>query len=229
MTDPARRALLASLPAWTLGCAGPRFQPPPAPPPASPVVRIGDRWRYDEIDRYSGRTLARIESTVRAVTPQLVVETVDSQGVRRDDERYTGPWRVLQEPAYDATQYFDRPVPLIPAWLDAGTSERTDAVYRSAAGGDGLAWKDWLDALGWQRLVVPAGEFDCLVIRRRIWFRHPDVFRTRSERTETLWYAPAVNRWARRDWTGEYRSGSLRTIDREPSISWRLTGYTPSA
>lgn len=229
ISDGRRRALLVALAALPTGCTTGKFVAAPAAPPGPPRVAVGDRWRYVEINRYNGRAQAELEYTVRAVTPAVVVAIVDSRGIERADEIHDTPWRVRQETAYDMPLRFETAVPVIPSVLQPGARDRIDTVYRVPGADDRYDWKMWLDALGWQRIEVPAGGFDCLVIRRRIWFRHRDLFRVNSARTETLWYAPAANRWVQREWTGEYRSPSLfRTVGREDSVAWRLTDYVPA-
>jgi hypothetical protein len=90
-------------------------------------------------------------------------------------------------------------------------------------------WSDWLDAVGWQRVRTPAGEFDALRVERRIAFAHSDPFRDRPTREETLWYAPAVNRWVLREWTGRYWGRSHPPpLLREDWVGLRLVGYSPA-
>lgn len=78
---------------------------------------------------------------------------------------------------------------------------------------------------------MPAGQFDALRIDRRIWFTHADTRRSQSMRTEQLWYAPAVHRWVRREWTGQYLGWPIRRGGpaREDWIVHELQAYSPAA
>jgi hypothetical protein len=78
---------------------------------------------------------------------------------------------------------------------------------------------------------VPAGDFDALRIRRAVWFQHMDWGRIMSRRTETLWYAPSVNRWVQREWSGEFKwdSGERGGWFQEDWVAWRLVEYKPAA
>ena len=71
-------------------------------------------------------------------------------------------------------------------------------------------------------------------MQRTIWFDYPDVFRFNSSRIDSVWYAPEVNRWVRREWTGDYQHenslGKLGgTRRREDWVRWELVSYTPAA
>ena len=61
--------------------------------------------------------------------------------------------------------------------------------------------------LGWERVRVPAGEFDALKIERVVFLRILGIRRPRPERNrETEWYAPAVKQAVRREASAEYLS-----------------------
>jgi hypothetical protein len=76
--------------------------------------------------------------------------------------------------------------------------------------------------LGWERVRVPAGEFDAVKVRRRVYlqyFRLGD--RGQSVIDETDWFAPALGQVVRRETTSQYLrlaqrgrpSGLLRVSD----------------
>ncbi|HMN64826.1 MAG: hypothetical protein KF786_07465 [Burkholderiaceae bacterium] len=223
-----RRLLLAAAAALPVGCAGPQFVPPPAGAIPAPRVQVGQRWRYDEINRYNGERRAVVTAEVVQVSPQLRVSLTDADGRRRDDEIYDRPWRVVQEPSYDYTQIFDRPVPLLPEPLAVGGGGFTQVGYRSVLGRDyPLVWNERMVARGWEDLRVPAGQFLALRVERIIQFVHIDFRREESVREETIWYAPAVNRWVQREWTGRYviPGGDFKPIYREDWVRWQLLDW----
>lgn len=88
-----------------------------------------------------------------------------------------------------------------------------------------------MSAARWEEVRVPGGRFDALRVDRRIAFTHSDFWRIDSQRSETLWYAPAVNRWVQREWTGIYRQYGLPRYGgrREDWVRWRLLEYVPAA
>lgn len=234
LVDPARRRLSAGLavaPLAACSTLAPDAMPVPAPAGAgaTPRVRAGDRWRYVEINGYNGEPRAEIDCVVVQTAPHLQVRCTDSTGRARTDEVYQAPWRILVEPFYDLPQTFDAPLALLPeppavnapSWLRTG--------YRVDGTGASLDWQERREAPRWERLRVPAGEFDALRIERRIFFTHADARRSQSVRIERLWYAPPVNRWVRREWTGEHRGWPIRRGPpaREDWIIQLLLAYAP--
>jgi hypothetical protein len=234
-----RRALLqagvgaAALPAVALGlggCAAPATMPAPpgAEPLPPPTVRVGDTWRYLLVNRYNSGVIGETTARVTAVAPEIrVLLDPDPRGEPLE-ERYHDAWSVLAEGTFDGLVTFETPMPLVPAGGISGTSQLTRGRYRSARSNDVLDWSQQLRLVGWERVTVPAGQFDALRIQRMINFRHPDVFRYDPRRTDTLWYAPAVNRWVAREWTGDFMSGGPApqwARAREDWVSWQLVAY----
>ncbi len=227
--NAARRAVLASGAALAAGCAVPA---PPADGPSAPapVVRVGERWRYEKVNLYNGERIALQSMQVVRSGPELRVRVTDAEGRDGPEEVYAGAWRVVQEPAYDQVQIFRDPVPLLPERLAPGTHERRQTVYHLMGDERALYWSEWLDVTGWERVRVPAGEFDALRIERRIGFVHAEIWRQQSSRLDTLWYAPAVARWVQRTWSGTYYWPGIRRAPlREDNVAWRLLEHTAVA
>lgn len=228
MNGSRRRFSLAGLSAAVgiiglAGCANPqRIAAPPVPPPA-PEVRVGDRWRYAVINLYNGVRIGEVAMRVVEVTPRLRVEVTDASGQALPPEIHASPWNVIQEPAYDQVQVFTEPCPLLPRVLEPGAREDWQGTYR-VPGDDWLHyWSVRVDARDWERVRVPAGVFEALRVTRRIAFRHSDLHRVESVRNETLWYAPQVKRWVRREWTGSYRVPGYPPNRRgEDWVAWEL-------
>ena len=223
-----RRFLVAAAAVLPAACAGPQLVAPPAAAPGPPQVAVGQRWRYREVNRYNGLVRTELTAQVAQVGPQLRVSLTDADGKRRDDEVYAGAWNVVQEPSYDITQIFDRPVPLVPEPPAAGSCAFTTVGYVVAVNREvRLSWVERRCPVGWERVKVPAGEFLALRIERIIQFRHIEIIREDSTREDTLWYAPEVNRWVQREWTGRYviPGGKFRPIYREDWVRWELLDY----
>jgi len=202
-----RRRLLIAAGAGALlaGCASAQYVPAPYAQTPPPSVRVGDRWRYAKIDRYSGRQVTELAMEVVSLEPQLRLRVDDAGGVQQADEVYAAPWMALQDPTYDPVATFLHPTPVLPRQLAVGGFERVSNRWRPPGDELWYFWSEWIDALGWERIRVPAGEFTALRVMRRIAFEHSDRFRWDNLRDETLWYAPEVSRWVLRDTTGTYR------------------------
>jgi hypothetical protein len=99
-------------------------------------------------------------------------------------------------------------------------SERTEAVD---AHGSVYPWRIAARASGWERVRTPAGEFDALRISRTMNLGDADDGWLDTTRTETLWYAPAVNGWVRVERHDKQREDAGRAPrNREDWRIWEL-------
>src|SRR5690606_30299180 len=227
MIPDRRRLLLAAGAAALLpGCATQRIGPAPAGVSEAQPPQIGQTWRYAEIDLYRGAQRAELVAHCVESGPQGIrIALADDRGGARDDELWADASRIVREPAYDLTQIFERPLPVLPIPLAAGSASRTHTRYHTEASpGFPLWWGDWLRAPGWQRIRVRAGEFLALRIERTIRFRHTDIWRDDCRRWDTAWYVPELRRWALREWTGQWLmpDGPNRTVVYEDRVRWEL-------
>jgi hypothetical protein len=246
--NPRRRALVLgagaglALPAIGLpGCATLAPGPQDARQFEQPRVRVGDRWLYREINRYNQLPLADVEVTVTAASPltcsvrRTRSDSTAGEIARPDallEEVYAEPWAVDHEPTYDLAMDFADPMPLLPASLRVGESEHSKTSYTVRGYSGRYRWTQHLKALDVERVATAAGSYECLRVRRMIWFDYPDVFRFGSARIDNVWYAPEVNRWVRREWTGDYKHenshGKLGSTRREDWVRWDMLGYEPA-
>ncbi len=237
LTDPARRALLAAaaaLPACTAmpPAAGPGAALPSGPAPA-PVLRIGDRWRYQLIDKFNGQWLDEPTWEVAELAPELVMHVRGRRAGGPLEERFAAPWSALTEVLYGAPYAFREPVPIVPSPIEPGRTVATSTSYVDSATQQRKLWSQQLRIAGWTTIEVPAGRYDCLRVSRIIAFEHPDSQKTSANRSDTLWYAPAVNRWVQRELRGEFIASGLGAGNpstgvrgREDWLLWQLTAYT---
>jgi hypothetical protein len=226
-------SVTAALPSVFSGCAMPMFVDAPRNAGSRPRVKVGDEWTYTEINRYNNLQTGTV--TQRATTIDPIVRIANSakvgdRQVDRAEEIYDSLWTIKQEPAYDVVQIFERPLPFLPANLEAGYREVFQTSYKVDGINRLFYWRSQLFAAGWERVQVPAGEFVALRVERTSWFAHFDTFRSDSVRRDTLWYSPLVNRWVRREWTGEYRGPNSRRLpQREDWVRWDLLSYKKAA
>jgi hypothetical protein len=217
---------------------------------AEPKLFRGQAWEFQESNLYNGETRAKVLHRLERnqVGEPLIVSLLRDQNQGTDSLRreiFSEPWKLIQEAHHDSVVRFESPVALIPSQLRTGFEERYSTRYRVvteklvssdqasappptpiAEPFGWLRWNVYLDVQGWERLQVPAGNFDVARIRRRIYFKHPDGFRTESTRAETIWYAPSLGYWVAREWTGQYLApGSRRrgSYLREDWVRWELT------
>ncbi len=220
------------------GCAsrGPFVQAPDVTP--APLLP-GTRWQYQRVNRYNGLEIEGRLCELEQAAPELVVLWRGPGGDELARERYVDAWRVIEEPQFAEPVRYEDPVPVTPPGFRAGARLRVETRYKAPGSPRWLRWRTDLFAPGWQQIVVPAGTFTALRIERTHYFEPWQFTRFSARREETLWYAPAVGRWVRRDWTGYFKdettlggSGPLAANsaaeEREESVSWRLAAYEPA-
>ena len=201
----------------------------PVGPAPSPRMSAGDRWQYELRNLYNGQRIAVVEARVESDAGARRVSITNSDVSRRPDEIWADARRIVQEPSYDMVQLFTDPVPVLPQSLEAGVRETFQTTYRVDGDVRARMWLQHLTTGKWERIRVPAGEFDALRVVRQITYEPTDPMRADGRRTDTAWYAPAVNRWVRREWTGSQAWSGLRRMRfPEDYVGWQLLQYTPA-
>jgi hypothetical protein len=192
------------------GCAAPLSQVPPTGMPASvpaPEIRVGDRWTYRVRDGFTG--IAR--ETQRNEVVKVGGDRVEVAGtIERGDgvQVYDRAWSWLKRPATNLQTFEYSPAYQAFAFpLAPGKRWRERLMATDPA--DGRRFPVWIDGavLGWERVNVPAGEFDALKVERRVYFEYWEhSVRGRSEIREIEWYAPAAKQSVRREASSQYLS-----------------------
>ena len=188
----------------------------------TPVVAVGNAWTYRVRDGYTGLDRGTQRYRVTAVAGDRVNLVVESeQGGQDEMQVYDRQWNWLRraatnlqtftyEPAYQAFAF-----PLVP-----GKTWRQRLIATDPR--DGRRFPVRIDGTveGWERVKVPAGEFEAIRVRRVVYFDYWEyVTRGGSDMIETEWYAPAVKQSVRRETFGHYvdynagSGGLLRTSD----------------
>jgi len=193
------------------GCATDlAYTPKDAPASVAPApVKVGDFWEYRVKDAYTGfdRGLRRYEVS-HAGTNRIVLD-VTHDGQRVDTEIYEAGWNGLEHPLPNLQRW--RYAPPFPAYaypLEPGKGwytvvKATDPVSRQTYNVHTRG-----KVLGWERIRVPAGEFDALKIQRQVFAGNSDARRTQEVINETDWYVPAVRRAARTQASSEHFDNS---------------------
>jgi len=198
-----RFLLLGALSAAVAACAsipaGTPFQSNASA--AMPALAIGDSWTYRVRDGYTG--LARPDRRLR-------VTGADSNRVRVAASRSDGPdetqifdreWNWLSRPATNLPFFEYSPAYRALSFpLAVGKTWRARATATDPT--DGRRFPVWIQGTvqGWEKVKVPAGEFEALKIRRMVFIDYWEyTLRGRSEIVEYEWYAPAVKQAVRRE------------------------------
>ena len=190
-------------------------------PPTRPVV--GDTAVYRIRNGYSGEAHGEIQYRVEKIDGDKVVMSVTtstpSAGLPHL-EIYTTDGNWLRHPIVS----HDRPVdydfaPPYPAYafpLDFGKSWSVRVNATNLATGKRNSVRVDGEVLGGERVSTPAGAFDTIKVKRRVYAGDWDGFLYETNLTEVDWYAPALGRAVRTErnsgWLDKSRSpggGSL--------------------
>ena len=207
------------------GCAAPLPQDPPPGTSAlvpAPQIRPGNAWSYSVRDGFTGLPRPAERHQVVETAGDRIVVAVSRHGMEDEMQVFDAKWNWVRRPATNLPtfdynpvfQAFAFPMKAGATWnarstaTDPSTGRRFPVVVQGAV-------------QGWERVRVPAGEFDTIRVRRVVFLDYylPSV-RERSEAIETEWYAPALNQAVRRETTSRYVShltggqGLIRVRDR---------------
>jgi hypothetical protein len=195
-----------------VGCISSQPYPitePLATPLSAPVMRppqVGQQWVYQIRNVFNQEVVDIITETVVTTTPQIRIERIGQKLGPLPDE-IQDPWGyVLQDPQWNPPQRFQQALPLwpeklIPDWSGFYRTRYLVPSYPNASYYWGLSSK----ALGWERISVPAGQFNVLKYHNENpYFESNDVFRVGNYREEDVWLAPEIGRWVVRRSLGRY-------------------------
>jgi len=159
-------------------------------------VRGQIQYRIDKIDA------DRVEFAVTTDTPSLgtartEIYTVDGNGLRRP--------LINHDQLHDYEFAIAYPAYVFPLETGKSWSMRVDAIdpvsgKRNSVRVDG-------EVLGSERVTTPAGTFDTIRVKRRVYAGDWESFRHETNITEIDWYAPALGRAVR----SESNSGYIDT------------------
>jgi hypothetical protein len=190
------------------GCAAPLSQVPPSGMPAAvpaPDIRVGDVWTYHVRDGFTGTARGEQRHEVVEVSGDYVrVAGILERG--DGTQLYDRAWNWLRRPATNLQTFEYAPAYQAFAFpLAAGKRWHQRLVATDPA--DGRRFPVWIDGavVGWERVKVPAGEFDALKVERTVYFEYWEyAVRGRSRIRETEWYAPAAKQAVRKEARSQY-------------------------
>lgn len=175
---------------------------------AAPGVAVGDTWTYRVRDAFTGLPRANERFRVTEAGNGRITVAVSHEGAADEVRVFDDGWKWLTHPA-TYLQAFDY-TPAYPAFdfpLSPGKTWRTRLVATDPQTRSRFPVIVSGTVLGWERIKVPAGEFDTLRIKRIVYFDYWETgWRGRSEIQELEWYAPAVKQAVRRDYSARYLS-----------------------
>lgn len=178
---------------------------------AAAAPATGDTWAYRVANGYNHEVQGKIQYRVEKVDADRVAVAVTTDvgalGSTRT-EVYTpdGNWlrHVVINHDHPVEYEFSRPYPAYVFPLDSGKSWSLRINATNTATGKRASVRVDGAVLGTERITVPAGTFDTIKVRRRIYAGDWDGARAETQITETDWYAPALGRAVRIDSNSNY-------------------------
>ncbi len=234
--DTRRRKIALGLLMLPAGCA---LRPlakvralPTTTPATMPSIRApapGQSWSYRQLDFFNGQQVDEVRETVDSVGEQIVIARDGTRQPQLSPE-IQGPWGLLRrDPVWDLPQTYEQALPLWPPGLELAQQLALHTRYQLDHDSFRYAVGLYLVARRWERVSVPAGEFDCLRVERTLRQQHHDFSRLETQRHDTLWLAPELGRWVLRETWGEYRyagRSSQGSQGLEDHFRWELTAWT---
>ena len=209
------------------GCASDSmYVPKDAPASVVPAqVKVGEYWEYAVRDAYTGFDRGLLRYAVSAADGNRIVVDVTRDGERVDSFVYSPGWNGIEHPLTNLQRFHYQPAfpayayPLEPGrtWYTVvnATDPVTRRINRVHTRGK---------VVGWERIRVPAGEFDALKIQRYVYAGNQDAWRTQETIDETDWYVPALGRTVRSQGSSEHFDTSYGGGDEGGEYPQRIRG-----
>jgi hypothetical protein len=171
---------------------------------AANAPSAGDTWAYRVINAYNGEVRGSVQYRVEKTDADRIAVAMSADPVTLGlprTEIYTADGRWVRHTLTSHDQpveyEFAQPYPAYDFPLDSGKSWSKRVQATNSANGRRANVRVDGDVLGTERVSVPAGAFDTIKIRRRIYGGDFDGSRSETNIVETEWYAPALKRAVR--------------------------------
>jgi hypothetical protein len=206
--------------------------PPPGTGAAAPQLAIGDHWQYRITDNLRRGAQSQLDVEVTSVTggtARLRVQRAGASGRAEwidevDSEGDLTSGSLNREPV----RSFNPPAKLLSFPLEKGkTWRQTINTLRKDTG-----IKDQIliygKVNGPAAVSVPAGRFDAIAVYRTVQMDDAEFWRSRTTRTDSIWYAPAVKAPVREKREALYnqRDGSQPQVRTESTVL-ELVSFQP--
>ena len=174
--------------------------------PQMRAPQVGQQWVYQVRNIFNQQIVDIVTETVVTISPQIRIERIGEKLGPLPDE-IQEPWGyVVQDPQWNPPQRFQQALPLWPEKLIPGWSNFYRTRYQVVGNPNAsYYWGLSSKALGWERISVPAGQFNVLKYHNENpYFESNDAFRVGNYREEDVWLAPEIGRWVIRRSLGRY-------------------------
>jgi hypothetical protein len=228
----SRRTFIASAALAPVACGSLSYErgipvSPPKPLPAIRPPQVGQEWTYIKKNVFDGKTLSVINERVASIGSTIVLERMDAEGDRLPSEIQTSWGMVATDTQWPRLLNFSPSLPLWPEQLSTTWGKQFITKYSVAGYSESrMNWQEYMSVQGWEKIIVPAGDFIALRFQNLINYESDDPNKTDCIRKETVWFAPQIGRWVAREASGSYQiQGRLGAVILEGSYQWQLSAY----
>ena len=192
-----KRFLTIAAVSMIAGCSSaPQYVPTDAPAAVTaPQVKVGDYWDYAVRDGYTGIPRGVYRYEVVRVDPDHIVVKLTSDGRDLDTLVYASGWNGRELPLTSLQRFRYDPSSVDFVYpLEPGKTWKTVVNATDVATGRQFRAHVHGKVVGWERVTVPAGQFDALKVQRALFAGNMEGSQTQEEVRETDWYVPSVRR-----------------------------------
>ena len=157
--------------------------------------------QYGVRNAYNGEPVGAVEYRVDTVGPDYVIMAVNPTSANVGSPRteiYAADGNWLRHPVLNHNQLIDyefaEPYPAYVFPLETGRAWSRRVNARNLVTGQVRSIRVDGEVVGSERIPTPAGAFDTVMIRRRIYAGDWDGFLMETNITEVEWYAPELGR-----------------------------------
>jgi hypothetical protein len=187
---------------------------------SAPDVHVGDSWKYRTLDGFTSETQFEASQRVVEINDREIVIELHNLSKDKTSLRYfTREWNAVDTDDGKYDPYY----PEFKFPLDAGVTWSEKYTWLPITG---VASSGYVKATvsAQEKVTVPAGTFNAYRIDREQEVRGNNENAVITSTHMTTWYAPAVRRFVRRDWTVT-RDGRVRSKSSMELVEYKLTEH----
>ena len=202
-----------------LGKAETPVKPRPTAQSNSFGYTVGDRWRYQKVDKFKGEVVDNFA---------LQVDRIESNGdltINRGASIWSANGEVKYSRNSERERFFNG-LKQYPPLLQAGAKSNYEYQIDSKFP-DGRKWKEISSAAmvvkGQEKVKTPAGEFDAWRVELEVFWRI-EGSDSKGRYSQVSWYVPQLRRYVAWDEESRNANGSFNRRDRYEMTSYSVNG-----
>jgi hypothetical protein len=147
-----------------------------------PQLKVGDRWRWEQNDRRTGLKTQETDRTITSISSERIEGTESGSKLL-----LTADLMLLES----STVLSSSPARVIDYPLELGKKWEYKLSFTNKANTARVRWQAEAEVVAYEKVKVPAGEFDAFKIAIK-GFWNNDTSRRNGRLIQTSWYAPAA-------------------------------------